>query len=347
MRSQALLRAWQRRGLLAVALSPLGVMFRLLVALRRLAYGWGLLRSRGVPCAVVVVGNVVLGGAGKTPTTIAIVQYLQGRALRVGVVSRGYGRTDSAVRAVASSDDASAVGDEPLLIARATGAPVWVGRDRHAAAQALLAAHPQVQVLVCDDGLQHLHLQRDVEVCVFDNRGIGNGWLLPAGPLREPWPGQYRLSSAKNDTPQLLVLHTGTHPAFAGFRATRSLAPVAHSGTHRHVRLNALPGPVLAVAGIAQPQTFFWALEAAGVRVEKTLALPDHHSFEDLDVRQFQGFDVVCTEKDAVKLWQRWPAAWAVPLVQTLEPAFLQALDSRVDAAISTKLSSPHGHQTA
>ena len=347
MQSQALVRAWERRGPLAMALYPLSLLFRFLVALRRLAYGWGLRRRLGVHCAVVVIGNVFVGGVGKTPTTIAIVQHLRERGLRVGVVSRGYGRTGSAVRPVASADDAATVGDEPLLIVRATGVPVWVGRDRHAAALALLAAHPHIQVLVCDDGLQHLRLRRDVDVCVFDNRGVGNGWLLPAGPLREPWPGQHRFASQQHDTPPLLVLHTGTHPAFAGYRATRSLAPVAHTATQRQSALNALPGPVLALAGIAQPTAFFSALAAAGVRVEKTLALPDHHDFEDLDVHQFQGFEVVCTEKDAVKLWPRWPEAWAVPLVQTLEPAFLQMLDSLVDTAIGSKLSSPHGHQTA
>ena len=347
MQSQTLVRAWERRSLLAVVLYPISLLFRLLVALRRLAYGWGLFRRRTVDCAVVVVGNVFVGGVGKTPTTIAIVRHLVGRGLRVGVVSRGFGRTGNAVRAVASADDAASVGDEPLLIARATGVPVWVGRDRHAAAQALLAAHPHIQVLVCDDGLQHLRLRRDVNVCVFDNRGVGNGWMLPAGPLREPWPGPQRLTTRQHDAPPLLVLHTGTHPAFAGYRATRSLAPVAHTATQRQSALNALPGPVLALAGIAQPAAFFSALATAGVRVEKTLALPDHHDFENLDVRQFQGFELVCTEKDAVKLWKRWPEAWAVPLVQTLEPAFLQMLDSLVDTAIGSKLSSPHGHQTA
>ena len=326
-------------------LFPVSLLFRLLVAMRRGAYRSGLFKTGRVNCVVIVVGNVIAGGAGKTPTTIAIVQHLRERGMQVGVVSRGYGRSGTDIRAVSQSDDATAVGDEPLLMAQATGVPVWVGQARHAAALALLDAHPQTQVIVCDDGLQHFPLYRDIEVCVFDDRGIGNGWMLPAGPLREPWPRAF-VKAAGQIQQRELVLHTGSKPAFSGFHATRTLDRSARTRDGDRVPLQSVSARVLALAGIARPSVFFSALAEAGLPVDKTLALPDHYDFSRLNTAQFIGYQVVCTEKDAVKLWKYWPQALAVPLVQTLEPAFLAALDAQVDTALRTKLSFDDGHQT-
>ena len=159
----------------------------------------------------------------ETSTTIALAQHLKARGLQVGVVSRGHGRSGQDVRAVLPSDDAEQVGDEPLLMARATAVPVFVAPRRWDAASALLAAHPQTDIILCDDGLQHYALRRDLEVCVFDDRGLGNGWLLPSGPLREPWPRKPLARVGQTDE-RLLVLHTGATPAFDGFRAKRTLA---------------------------------------------------------------------------------------------------------------------------
>jgi tetraacyldisaccharide 4'-kinase len=244
------------------------------------------------------------------------------------------------------ADDVADVGDEPKLIARATGVPVYVGRERHAAAAALLADHPGTQMVVCDDGLQHYALYRDMEVCVFDDRAVGNGWLLPAGPLREPWPRK-ALRCAGQDDERLLVLRTAASTTVGGFSATRRLAEQAvnHAGTL--VALRSLKRPILALAGIARPETFFSALADVGIAVDKTLPLADHFDFQSLDTTPLQGYQVLCTEKDADKLWKIWPQALAVPLVQTLEPAFLAALDRLVEDALRTKLSSTHGHQTA
>lgn len=346
--STLLLRAWQSRGLLAVLLLPITLLYFMLLQVRRGMYRAGLLKARRVHCAVIVVGNAIVGGAGKTPTTISIVQHLQARGLKVGIVSRGYGRTEHTVVAVTPTSDVMAAGDEPLLMARATGAPVFVAPRRHAAAAALLAAHPHTDVIVCDDGLQHYPLYRDLEVCVFDNRGTGNGWLLPSGPLREPWPRTALACVGQQDT-HLLVLHTGSQPAFAGFRARRSLAAQALTAEGGAVPLNALPKslPLLALAGVAMPEPFFASLRALGLVLERTLALPDHFDFTALDHTQLQGHLVLCTEKDAVKLWKHWPLALAVPLQQTLEPAFLLALDERLDGILAAKLSSEDGHQTA
>ena len=344
--SQVLVRAWTHRGTLALLLLPISLLYAALLALRRWFYRAGLFKSLGVDCAVIVVGNTIVGGAGKTPTTIGIVHHLRKRGIRVGVVSRGYGRASQDVRPVTLTDDAGTVGDEPLLMARATGIPVFVASSRHAAAAALLHSHPDTQVIVCDDGLQHYALRRDIEVCVFDDRGIGNGWLLPSGPLREAWP-RHALGCVGQRDDRLLVLHTGATPVFGGFHAQRSLAAEALAHDGPRVNLSALKLPLLALAGIAKPEDFFDSLRALGLVLAKTMALSDHFDFAQLDTRQLNGYQVLCTEKDAVKLWKFWPQALAVPLIQTLEPAFLSALDGLLDQTLAAKLSSEHGHQTA
>ncbi|HKB52813.1 MAG TPA: tetraacyldisaccharide 4'-kinase, partial [Ramlibacter sp.] len=214
--SLALQRAWLRRGLLASALWPLSVLFGAIAALRRQAFRRGLLHRERVAAPVVIVGNVVAGGAGKTPVVIELVRHLRARALNPGVISRGHGRQARDCREVREDSDPARVGDEPLLIARAGGAPVFVAPSRAQAARALLAAHPECAVIVSDDGLQHERLARDVEICVFDDRGVGNGWLLPAGPLREPWPRRADL-----------VLRTAGAATIGGYELRRRLAPAA------------------------------------------------------------------------------------------------------------------------
>jgi tetraacyldisaccharide 4'-kinase len=344
--AQVLMGAWEHRGLLAYFLFPIALLYRALLWLRRLPLRLGWSTPQRLNCAVIVVGNAIVGGAGKTPTTIGIVQHLQGRGLQVGVVSRGYGRADQNVCAVTPTMDASVCGDEPLLLAQATHVPVFVAANRHAAGAALLAAHPATQVIVCDDGLQHYGLWRDLEVCVFDDRGCGNGYLLPSGPLREPWPRK-PLSGVGQRDDRLLVLHTGTTAAFSGFRAHRSLSKHARTKDSNAVALETLQSPLLALAGIARPETFFTSLRGMGLVLDRTLPLPDHFDFSRLDTATLRGCQVLCTEKDAVKLWKVWPEALAVPLLQTLEPAFLQALDAMLGDVLAAKLSSTHGHQIA
>ncbi|AMM26209.1 tetraacyldisaccharide 4'-kinase [Variovorax sp. PAMC 28711] len=325
-------QAWLQRGALAWLLWPLSWLYGAIASVRRALFRFGVLSTETVDVPVIVVGNVVAGGAGKTPVVIAVVQHLQSRGLQVGVVSRGYGRVTTGCREVVDDSLAREVGDEPALIRRLTGAPVFVAARRVEAARALIASHPRTQVIVSDDGLQHLALARDIEICVFDDRGTGNGWLLPAGPLRERWP-----------RPCDLVLHTGDRPAFGGFTAQRALADdVVHSDGARSP-LAALAGlKVIAMAGIARPESFFTMLRARGVVPIETIALPDHHDFAHWSRPPGQGYRLVCTEKDAVKLWHSAPDALAVPLRFTPEPAFFDALDARL-----AKLSSTDGHQAA
>ena len=346
-------QAWLRRGMLACLLWPLSRLYGLLAELRRLAFRAGYFRSERLPVPVVVVGNVVAGGAGKTPAVIALVQHLQARGLQVGVVSRGYGRTSPQCLEVLPGTPIDESGDEPALIRRATGAPVFVASRRTEAARALLAAHPQTQLIVCDDGLQHYALQRDVEIAVFDERGVGNGWLLPAGPLREPWPERLRRGVRAGGRGIDLVLHTGEHAAltgfsgFPGFSSTRRLADHALRADGSRVALEALAGqPLLALAGIAKPEAFFAMLRARGLVLAETRALPDHYSFDSYPRPQDKGYTVICTEKDAIKLFPRQADVLAVPLEFSPEPAFFTALDALL-APLLSPLPSSHGHQTA
>ncbi len=325
--SRAVVNGWTRRGPLAWALWPLSRLYGALVALHRARYRSGQQRTR-LPVPVIVVGNVVAGGAGKTPTTLALVQHLQTRGWRPGILSRGHGRATGGCREVLPDSDPRQVGDEPLLLRRRAGVPVFVAARRAEAGRALLAAHPGTDILVCDDGLQHLPLARDVEICVFDARGVGNGWLLPAGPLREPWPRAVDL-----------VLHTEAGgevalPAGAGaHRARRALAEHARRADGARVALTDLRDQrPAAVAGIARPQAFFDMLRVAGLPLGATVALPDHAAYDEQLAAALPPGTLLCTEKDALKLWRHRPDALAVPLQLDVPPAFFTALDERLAA---------------
>lgn len=331
----------QQRGWRAARRLPLAWVYGAIMALRQRAYAWGLFKAQRLPVPVLVVGNVVVGGAGKTPTVVALVRHLQAQGWQPGVVSRGYGRSGQAVQAVTAHTAPSDSGDEPALIQRATGVPVFVARQRAEAGRALLAAHPQVDVLLCDDGLQHLALARDVAIAVFDERGCGNGWLLPAGLLREPWPP----STAAHRPDVVLRQHReGTAPtpvaAAAGvpvFDAVRRLAQHAVGPHGERLALAQLQGQALtAVAGIAQPGAFFAMLRARGLNLAHEVALPDHaEPAAYATLEHSTPGPLVCTEKDAVKWFASTPPAthtpnrlWAVPLELVPEPGFFAAVDA-------------------
>ena len=339
---QLLLQAWLTRGWLACLLWPLAQLHGLAVRLRWALYRAGLFGSERFKVPVIVVGNVVAGGAGKTPLVMALVRHLQARGLQVGIVSRGYGRSGHECLEVRPGMLTHQSGDEPALIKRATGAPVFVASRRAKALHSLLAAYPATQVVVCDDGLQHYALHRDIEIAVFDDRGVGNGWLLPAGPLREPWPERKRRGLD-------LLLHTGQKPAFEGFTSSRKLADHATAADGSPVALSSLQGRrLIALAGIASPEAFFAMLRARGLTLEKAIAFPDHHDFENEDLNAYAGQTVLCTEKDAVKLFAM-PGLSALQLLAVLlafspEPAFFAALDERL-APLVSHLPSSHGHQ--
>jgi tetraacyldisaccharide 4'-kinase len=324
-----LTRAWLRRGPLALALLPLALLFRLLAAVRTLLYRLGIKKSEGLPVPVIVVGNIFIGGTGKTPLTIWLAEALRAAGLRPGVISRGHGGASSAPRAVTPQSSPAEVGDEPLLIAARAGCPVVVGRQRAEAGRALLAAHPDVNVLITDDGLQHYALGRDIEVVLFDGRGVGNGWLLPAGPLREP-PSRRRdftVVNAPEITPAL-ARAVGGQPfrmGLAGDFAEPLMRPEAC------VPLARLKGKrIVAAAGIGNPGRFFAMLRRAGLTIEE-LPLPDHHDFLDRPFDRVDADVILITEKDAVKCRQLDnlkddPRLWVVPVTARIDSALAEQI---------------------
>jgi len=351
--ARALQGSWNGRGALSTALLPAAWGFAAIAALRRRLFAHGVRETSRLPVPVVVVGNLVAGGAGKTPTVIAVAALLREHGYVPGIVSRGYGRASTGVVAVAPDATAARVGDEPLLLQRRTGAPVVVGADRVAAGHALLQAHPEVDVVLGDDGLQHLALERDVEVIVFDERGAGNGRLLPAGPLRERVPA--RLG------PRQLVLYnaaTATTP-LPGFMARRALAGVVALAdwwagkAPTPAALAALRDrEVVAVAGLARPERFFDLLRANGLVVVEC-ALGDHDDFARLPWPA-SASDVVVTEKDAVKLpltrafgTRVWVAQLDFAPEAAFATALLRLLPPPRAGASSASPTDPHGNAIA
>jgi len=329
-----LTRAWLHRGPLACALWPVSLLFGALSTLRRALYRAGVLKSQRLPVPVVVVGNIFIGGTGKTPLTIWLVQALREAGLRPGVISRGHGSAGSAPREVTRASTPQQVGDEPLLIFQRGGCPVVVGRDRAQAGRALLSAHPEVDIVLTDDGLQHYALQRDVEIVLFDGRGAGNGWLLPAGPLREP-PGRRRDVTVIN-APQLAPELVAQVAPRGGLVAQMLLAgDVAEQLVDRSARqplasLAASGQRMVAAAGIGNPQRFFSMLSASGLQFDE-LPLPDHHDFLDQPFAALDTDVILITEKDAVKCAQIEhlkddPRLWVVPVSARIDSVLAQQI---------------------
>lgn len=342
-------KAWLRRGITAWLLSPVSLLYGALVAMRRLAFRLGLIRIERLPRPVLVVGNRIAGGAGKTPTTLALLQHLRAAGWHPGVLTRGHGARptpESPLLLDASTEaqlDAVRTGDEPWLIWRRAQVPLMIGRDRAASGRALLARHPEIDILVCDDGLQHLKLHRDIEVIVFDERGIGNGWLLPAGPLREPATTQ----PVSTLVAPAIVLHNADRSGtgHAGHLARRALGAIVPLGDWWAGRPSgaAAPRQAHALAGIAHPERFFHSLRALGIQVTPC-PLRDHADFDTLpwgnEVR-----DLLVTEKDAVKLEPQRIArerpgthVWVAALDFSPEPSFWNELD----AALARLPQPPH-----
>ncbi|MDO5090680.1 MAG: tetraacyldisaccharide 4'-kinase [Cardiobacteriaceae bacterium] len=324
---------WRRRGWLAWLLAPFALLFGLMVWLRR---RWLRGKARALPVPLVVVGNISVGGNGKTPVVMALVRALRARGWQVGVVSGGYGgaaRKAGAVCAVTAESDAAWVGDEPLLLARETGVPLWIGRERRAAAEALLAAHPGVQVIVADDGLQHYRLPRQVEwVVMAADLGVGNGWLLPAGPLRE---GVARVREADallvvGDGAAADGVASGSVPRYR-LRAEALAARWLCDGSVYPIGEEAL----FVLTAIARGERVTAGVQAAGGVVADARYLPDHAAIppQAADFAGAQG-RIVVTGKDAVKL-DGWPEALRARVVVldyrlVLPEALLTTLEGRL-----------------
>jgi len=314
-----------------VVLLPVSILFGLAAALRRVFYRAGLMRAIRLPVPVIVVGNISVGGTGKTPLVLWLADFLRQHGYHPGIVSRGYGGGAQGAVAVDARSDPAVVGDEPLLLARKSGCPVWVGRDRVAAGKALLQAHTECDVLVSDDGLQHYRLGRDMEIAVVDGeRKFGNGLLLPAGPLRE---GVSRLGSV-----DAVVVNGSLNEVRASLRQGEVLQNEFEMSLEGEVFRNLLQPELRAraadfggkklhaVAGIGNPQRFFAHLRRLGLAFEEH-AFPDHYAYQPQDMDYDDADALLMTEKDAVKCAgfadERY---WALAVEAVLPPAFGQTM---------------------
>lgn len=326
---------WYRITPFHLVLWPASLLFGLLAAVRRLLYRNGIFRSFKLPLPVVIVGNISVGGTGKTPFTLWLAQQLLDAGWHPAIISRGYGKTsqpNDTPRAVARDDSPDEVGDEPLLMTQRNLCPVWVGRDRVATVRALLQAHPECDVILSDDGLQHYRLQRDVEIVLIDGqRRFGNGLLLPAGPLREP--------VSRLDTADIVVVNGGTvhgdqHAMqLDGARFYNLLNPETIRSANDFAGQN-----IHAIAGIGHPQRFFSHLDRLGL-LAQTHSFPDHHRYSADDLAFGDADAILMTEKDAVKC-----AAFAT------ERYWVLRVDAQIDPALAQLIIEKikdHGCQTA
>ena len=318
------LSQWQKISFWQIVLRPLSWLFFAVVKLRQYAYAVGVFKSTQLNVPVIVVGNISVGGTGKTPLVIHLVQALQAQGYHPAVISRGYGAQVKCWQEVMPNSTAEAVGDEPLLIAKRAQCPVFVGKSRVAVAQALLNEYPACDLVVSDDGLQHYALQRNVEVAVVDARvGLGNDLLLPAGPLREP---SKRLTSVD------AVVYNGADSVAQGY-AMQLVADGFYQVAKPHQSLDSghwKHANIHAVAAIGNPQRFFQHLKTLGFKITEHAFL-DHHTFVANDFAAFGDEVVIMTEKDAVKCTAFAKPNWAYLAVSAqVQDGFLAAILEKI-----------------
>ncbi len=319
-------RVWYEGAKSGLILLPLSGIYWLVLKLRALLYRLGVFRTFTAHAPVIVVGNISAGGTGKTPTVIWLVNELRARGFRPGIVSRGYGgsKSGSSMR-VDIDSDAAVVGDEPVLLARRAGCPVAVDADRVRATAMLI--DDGVNVIIADDGLQHLRLQRDFEICVIDGaRGLGNRRLLPAGPLRE-------LPARLDSVDQVLLNGPSDIPNGLEFELLANDASRLNGSLARPLQ-GFKDTTVHAVAGIGNPKRFFDLLRAEGIQVIEH-SFPDHAAMTKADITFGDDFNVFMTEKDAVKLGRGLSDKyWYVPVNLSMDPVmateFIKNIESRL-----------------
>ena len=305
-----LTQEWQRTSLWQILLRPVSWLYRFLTAIRRVAFRIGLLKSHTVGVPVIIIGNVTVGGSGKTPLVLALAEALTKRGMHCGIVTRGYQRgaaapTANVTHVLPGKALSPLAGDEATLLARRSGVPVYAGARRADTARTLLLNHPEVDVIIGDDGLQHYALRRDIEICVVDGaRGLGNGELLPAGPLREP---AARLNAVNavvfngkggHATRNIAAIPTFemtlANEFFINLKTDQCIDARTALAAFRVKRLHAL-------AGTGHPQRFFAHLSGLGFTPAVTQPFPDHHSYRETDMPGPDADIILMTEKDAVK----------------------------------------------
>ena len=302
-------------------LTPLSLLFWLVTNLRRSCYRFGLFKTYKAQVPVIVVGNISVGGTGKTPLTLALVEYLKEQGYHPGIVSRGYGANTTFPHTVEENDSAQTVGDEPLMIKRKAQCPVVIDPNRPQAIKKLCEADTEVDVIVSDDGMQHYAMQRDIELILIDaERGVGNGWLLPCGPLRE---GPWRLKGA-----EWVISLYAQHP-FAQY-----VCEVEPNGWRRvKDDSEAQPprGDCYALAGIGNPHRFFHGLQQQGISPLDCVEYPDHHQYRAEDMTRFGDKALLMTEKDAAKCQAFARDNWFYqPITAKLPDALCAKLEQRL-----------------
>ena len=332
--------AWERRGVWATLTQPLACLTGAAVRLKYAAYERGWRRSDQLPVPVVVVGNIYIGGTGKTPLLQELTRQLRQRGWHPGIVSRGYGVSVGRDPRVGQGYlHAHEFGDEPALLARTTGTPLAIHPRRTLAACALLQKFPEVDVILLDDGLQHLALKRDVEIVMQDKRGLGNGLLLPAGPLREPAQRLQKVDAlVTNIGSSPFDPYVCSHSKTIRTSLMRTVVTMArrlvNDQTAPLATLNSTYTRIAAMAGIGQPSRFFESLRHAGVRLTETHELPDHVDFRKHPCPDVNADIVLITEKDAVKCDHLGDhRLWVVPVhVQLSDDSFYDWLHTRLKA---------------
>ena len=330
-----------RLTLLTASLVPLSMLFAAVAAVRRALFRAHVLRSERLAVPVIVVGNIAVGGTGKTPLVLSLARALAARGFHPGLISRGYGARVRvrAARMIAATDTAEIAGDEPLLFARA-GLPIAIAVDRVAAARTLLAQHPGCDVIIADDGLQHYRLARDVEIAVVDGaRGFGNGWRLPAGPLREPVDRLARTDAVVINGARTFALPSGV-ATFAMRMTGDELQSVR--GRERMPAASLRGARVHAVAGIGNPDRFFGHLRALGLQ-PVVHAFPDHHRYVASDLAFADADAIVMTEKDAVKCSRIADArCWFLSVRAEIDAALVDRVVGRLVARKSAREPASH-----
>ncbi|MCW8108580.1 tetraacyldisaccharide 4'-kinase [Alteromonas ponticola] len=329
-------QAWYKGAWWVWGLLPLAILFWLLSSLRRWCYRSGILSSSKPDAFIIVIGNISVGGNGKTPVVIALANWFQQRNIRVGVLSRGYGgNATSFPHSVNATDPAYLVGDEPKLIANRTGVPVVIDPTRTRGA-AYLKDKFNCDVILCDDGLQHYALKRDFELVVMDNRGVGNGKLLPMGPLRE---GQWRLNTVdaiilnNHGERQAGILNSVSVPQYPMSLLAQNCVSVMDSSHIISIdKFREDYARFTALAGIGAPERFFNYLAQHNLHAQKKVSFNDHHSFERADIPNGV---VLMTEKDAVKVKSiGHDQCWYLPIVAQLPDSFYLQLEKALPQPI-------------
>lgn len=315
-------RQWQSYGLAHCLLIPLSWLYGVLSWLRCQLYRHHLLKSYRLTVPVIVVGNIHVGGTGKTPMVIYLIQALKQAGYQPGVISRGYGGKHTGQ--VSLDSDPAQCGDEPLVIARQTQCPLWVNPDRVAAGQALLSAYPECDVLISDDGLQHYRLQRDIELVMVDSSRQYVNQLLPAGPLREPYSRLKCVDAIiETGSAQSQETHNGNSPPThaAHFVMRLQVTQINSLDDQRHTLPEVLrQEKIMALAGIGNPQKFFNTVQQLGVNAEQRV-FDDHHRYTQQDFADLYGYTLLMTEKDAVKCRHlKLPNAWYVAVTAEVQP---------------------------